>query len=99
MQLDTDFSLGLGAYDHVTVYLCINDVEHEFTFIVEEPLLYVSEYWSDTGWETDVTQEPVLAFVEAINDEGELFEPTKAQIDEARELAVDAVYKSHDIQP
>jgi hypothetical protein len=96
MQPDTDFSLGLGAYDHVTVYL---DTKGEFTFIVEEPLLYVSEYWSDTGWETDVTQEPVLAFVEAINDEGELFEPTKAQIDEARELAVDAVYESHDIQP
>jgi hypothetical protein len=80
--------------DYVTAYLDVNGDEHEYTFEVITPLEYVEEYWSDTGWDYEIVQEPDLLFIEALDHEGEPYEPTKKQIDEASEKAYSNYYES-----
>lgn len=44
-------------------------------------------YWSDTGWEFDVTKECKIEFVEAFDHNGDPCTPPQSVIDEAMEIA------------
>lgn len=45
------------------------------------------EFWSDTGYEFNEITQPDLVYQEALNNDGEYVELTKAEIDKALEIA------------
>lgn len=77
---------------YVTAYPEVSGNEHEYLFGVVTPLEYREVYWSDTGFEHEITQEPELLFLEAVDHEGEPYEPTKKQIDIAYDMAYELYY-------
>jgi hypothetical protein len=67
--------------DYITAEVEIKGRPYEFTYSIYS---HVDGYWIANTNEFVVTEEPEFLFVEAVDNEGALYEPTKEQIDIGR---------------